>query len=323
VHSRLLLPLVLCSLLLLGGCWNGRVLLFFEQPYWTSLGDDRPLRIRLERQALRDGYYPSLVIPAETEDPLTGLARDLSRRDFPAAIVSPLVSLTAVDLARRFPGTIFLLLGGARRDDLPPNCIQILFDRSSAFRTAGFAAGQAVREEDPNAGAEALVAKVAVLELSSLAADGEAGAFQAGVAEALDGAQPAARTVTEPVDRSAVQNTLQQMRRDGAEIFLLHLGALDAYGLQVLQDAGGSAVVADWESSQTNPRAVFLSVEEDVPDAIAAALRTLKRPADGRSVAGPTNTGVSASRVLFGPVHLAVGKARPVPQAAVGRVEAR
>ncbi|HET6485809.1 MAG TPA: hypothetical protein VFH83_05290, partial [Spirochaetia bacterium] len=79
MHSRLLLPLLLCPLVLLGGCWNGRLLFFFEQPYWVSLGDDRPLRLGLDREALRDGYLPSLVIPAVTEDPLTRLTRELSR----------------------------------------------------------------------------------------------------------------------------------------------------------------------------------------------------------------------------------------------------
>ena len=323
MHSRRLLPLLLCPLVFLGGCWNGRLLLYFERPYWVSLGEDRPLRLGFEREALRDGYLPSLVISTETEDPLTRLTRELSRGRFPAAIVSPLASLSAADFARQWPGTTFILVGGTPRDDPPPNCVQLLFDRGPAFRSTGYAAGLAAREEDPAADANALVAKVAVFSLSSFASDGEIQAFQAGVAEALDGAQPAVQTVAEPVDRTAVQNTLQQMRRDGAEIFLLHLGALDSYGLQVLQDAGGSAVVADWASSQTNPRAVFLSVEEDVQAGIATALRTLKAPAAGASGPGSTNTGASAGRVVQGSVHIVVGKARAVPQAARSRVEGR
>jgi len=310
-------------LVLLGGCWNGRLLLYFEQPYWASLGDDGPLRLGLQREALRDGYLPSLVIPPVTEDPLTRLTRELSRGRFPAVVVSPLSSLSADALVSRWPGTTFLLIGGTRRDDLPPNCVQLLFDRGPAFRSAGYAAGAAVREEDPAAAADALARKVGVLSLVSLAADGETRAFQAGVAEALASVQPAVATVSEPVDRTAVQNTLQQMRRDGVEIVLLHLGALDAYGLQVLQDAGASAVVADWESSQTNPRAVFLSVEEDPQAGIAAALRTLKGPAAGATGSGSANTRASGGRVVDGPVRVVVGKARPVPRAALSRIEGR
>ena len=87
------------------------------------------------------------------------------------------------------------------------------------------------------------------------------------------------------------------MHRDGVQLFLLGMGALDAWGLEVLQGTGGAAIVADWAASGAFPGQVFLSVEEDIPGGIARALASPGR-----------------LRSINGPVRLVSGRARPVPR---------
>ena len=48
--------------LLLGGCWNGRLLFSFEMPFWSSLGNDSGLKAALSRDAVRRGYVPRFDI---------------------------------------------------------------------------------------------------------------------------------------------------------------------------------------------------------------------------------------------------------------------
>jgi hypothetical protein len=82
------------------------------------------------------------------------------------------------------------------------------------------------------------------------------------------------------------------------------MGSLDSWALEVMKDAGGCAVVADWASSGAFPGQVFVSVEEDVPAGIAQAL----------THAAP------GIRTVDGPVRVVAGKARPVPAAARSRL---
>jgi hypothetical protein len=124
------------------------------------------------------------------------------------------------------------------------------------------------------------------------------------VAEALDGARPTVRALADGTDRPGVKAAIEQMRAQGVEIFLLGLGSLDPWCLEVMKDMGGCAVVADWASSGAFPAQVFVSVEEDIPAGISQAL-THAAP-DVRSVNGP--------------VRVVAGKARDMPAAARSRL---
>jgi hypothetical protein len=95
------------------------------------------------------------------------------------------------------------------------------------------------------------------------------------------------------------------MHTEGVEVFLLGMGNLDAWCLEVLQTTGGCAVVADWAASAAFPEQVFLSIEEDIRGGILRAL----------TLAGPGTKAVS------GPVHIVNGRARPVSEEAHARRE--
>ena len=145
-----------------------------------------------------------------------------------------------------------------------------------------------------------------LLSFDPVLTDEETGAFSSGVAEALDGGQPALRTPSSPLDRGAVKAAIEQMRQAGVEIILLGTGSFDPWCLEVMAGAGGSAVVADWAASRAFPKQVFLSVEEDIPHGIGRALAA--------RAAGPG--------AVSGPVYIIIrGAARHVPAAAMSRME--
>ena len=295
----------LCALLVCG-CWNGRVLFAFEQPFWATLGNDLPTRIALARQSIPRGYLPHLLLARAPDDPQARLARELVTGGYRTAVVGPLASSQWRDFVTRFPHTQFVLVGTEDAADLPPNALQIRYDRTGAFRSAGFAAGVSVREEGGGEGVSALSGRIGVL----LSSDGaltaaETDAFSSGVAEALDGGRPVLRALPQSPDRGAVKAAIEQMRQTGVEIFLLGTGSFDPWCLEVLAGSGGSAVVADWATSRAFPKQVFLSVEEDIPHGIG---RALSAPSPGR---GEVN----------GPVHIISGAARPVPAEAIPRME--
>ena len=271
----------------------------FEQPFWVSLGDDAQVRLSLTRAGAEHGYLPRIFVRGPQENPAAHLAQEISAGRFRTVVVGPLLSFEWQGYVPQSPRTHFILIGAA--DSLPQNAVALVFDRTHAFDTAGFAAGESVRER---AGVEvslALGSRIGILlNASSPLTAAETEAFVAGVAQALDGARPAVRVLADGTDRPGVKAAIEQMRAQGVEIFLLGLGSLDPWCLQVMKDAGGCAVVADWASSGASPAQVFVSVEEDIPAGISRAL----------AHAAPE------VRVVDGPVRVVAGKARDVPAAA-------
>jgi hypothetical protein len=305
-----LFMLIVCSLwaLLACSCWNGRVLLAFEEPFWASLGDDLPARLAVARESVPRGYLPRVMLTRAPDDPLARLERALTTGAYRTAVVGPLASSQWRAFVPQFARTRFILVGDIDAAGLPINAREVRYDRTGAFRSAGFAAGSTVLEEGGGDGSAALAGRVGML----LSADGvltseETEAFSSGVAEALDGGRPVTRMLAKPVDKPAVKAAIEQMRQSGTEILLLGTGELDPWCLEVMSSAGGSAVVADWVMSGAFPRQVFLSVEEDIPQGI------------GRALAAPA----SRQGPVAGPVRIVVGKARPVPSAAKIRLEGR
>jgi hypothetical protein len=307
---KTLLMLSLCAVCALSvcGCWNGRVLLAFEQPFWATLGDDLPSRLVLAKESIPRGYLPRFLLMRSPDDPATRIVRELASGRYRAAVVGPLVSSQWKGFATRFTRTRFILIGAGNAADLPPNALQVTYDRTDAFRSAGFAAGSSVRTEGGGAAVSSLAGRVGMLR----AADGvltteETDAFSAGVAEALDGGRPVDRVLEKPLDKAAVKLAIEQMGQAGVEIFLLGTGAFDPWCLEVMSSAGGCAVVADWAMSGAFPKQVFLSVEEDIPEGI------------GRALAASS----SHQGRVSGPVRIVSGGARPVPAAAQSRVEVK
>jgi hypothetical protein len=291
--------------LILSGCWNGRVLYSFEEPSWVSVGGGLRTELSLVRDALTAGYFPRVSIASADKDPSEALAKELASKKFRAVVVGPLLSLQWRDYALRFPDVRFVLIGGSARADLPPNAVVVRYDRTNALKTAGYAAGLSVRDEEGGASQSADGHRIAVLtgpgsELSAAETD----AFGAGVAEALAGGEPIVRTIDNPADKNVVKSTLESLRGDGVEIFLLGLGASDPWCLEVLSSAGGCAVVEGWAVSAVFPQQVFLSVEDDIVGGIRLAL-------------GARNGG---GHEVDGPVRIVVGKARGIPDAARTRI---
>ena len=289
-----LIPLVL----LLTGCWNGRVLFTFEQPFWSSLGDDPRLKAAVAADAARRGYLPRIDIGAGTPDPVTALVSTVSTGRYGVVIVGPLLSFDWASYVGKFPRTRFVLIDApAPAQGSPANAVFLTFDRTAAFREAGHAAAESVRGKlgapDTAATGSELGPRIGVLtsDNSELSA-AEIDAFKLGIADSLDGGTPVTRTIPAPPDRNSITAAVDQMRRAGVEIFLFGLAEHDPLALEALRDGGGSAVVADWEASGAFAAQVLVSVEEDVPGGMMRAWDALR--------AGVTR--------VDGPVKLVIGK---------------
>ena len=290
---------VLC-LLLLGGCWNGRLLFTFERPFWSSLGDDPRLKASLAGEAVRRGYTPSFDVGAGAGDPLKTLVGVVSSRRYAVIVVGPLLSFDWAGYVPLQPRTRFILVDApVPPGNAPANTVFLVFNRTGAFRQAGRAAAELVRallgaRGTAVPGAE-LGPRIAILRSDdSGLTDVEADAFSSGAAVALDGSAPVTRRISPPTptDRTAIRAAIDQMQRAGALVFLLGLGEHDGLALEALHDNGGTAVVSDWQASGAFPDQVLASVEEDVPGGITRALEALR--------AGTTR--------VDGPVKLVIGK---------------
>ena len=281
---RKMLPLCALGVLLLAGCWNGRVLFSFEQPFWAAVGGTRT-RISLAEASLAGGYFPRIDVAPSATDPRERLVEMLSLHRYSLAVVGPLLSLEDAAYAGRFPGTRFVLIDvRAQGHSLPPNVVALSFDRTEAFRKAGSAAAAAVQS-----------GRVGVLLStdSDVTAD-EEHAFLSGAADALRNETPVERILPVPVDKAAVTSAVQQMRAQGVEILLIGLGGLNPSALEALRGAGGSAVLADWAASGGSAAQVLVSIECDVIGGVARAIEALG----------------SGAREASGPVKLVAGKAR-------------
>ena len=314
VSSRASLKRALCAAVLVGcavltsGCWNGRVLFAMEESYWAAEGGDALLHRPLFRTSLANGYFPGFLLIRTQEDPVASLRRELTIRHYRAAVVGPLLSLDPQVFTAVPPSTRLLLVDGVGAAAPPGNAARLVFDRREAFRIAGSAAGLAVRYQAGGTVTNALASRIGVLvSMHPSGTPEELSAFVAGVAQSLDGGQPSVRSLSDPVDRNVVQSAIEQMRRDGVEIFLLFMGAPDSWALDTLRKTGGSAIVSDWAASHAFPAQVFLSVDTDLPGGVA---RFLAHASNGEGM-------------VSGPVRIVAGKALPIPSEVAAQVAPR
>lgn len=308
VKKALFSSLCIACLLLFEGCWNGRLLIAVEQPWWTAHGGDAFLRGPLTRTSLEHGYLPHLVVIASQGDPRARLQKELAVRRYSAAVVGPLLSLEPQTFAAAHADTRFLLVEDPLEIPALPNATRLLFDRTNAYRTTGIAAGLSIRDQSGGIVTASLASRIGVLVSEHPpGTPQELASFMAGVAGALDGGQPVTRLLRDPIDRNTVRSAIEGMRREGVEIFLLFMGAGDSWSLEVLKNGGGCAVVSDWAASAAFPEQIFLSIEMRIPAGIASFL----------SFAGREGENVN------GPVRVVAGKARRVPTEVAPQVEAR
>lgn len=304
--SRLVALLALATLLL-GGCWNGRLLVAAEQPWWVSRGGDAALLWPLTKTALANGFFPRFLVIGAQDDALARLRQELTDHRYAAAVVSPLLSQDPRSYTSSFAGTRFLLVDGPPAAPGQPNAAPLTFDRAPSFRLAGLAAGLSIAKETGGAVSSVLASRIGVLTSAHPpGATAELIAFTAGVAQALDGGQPTIRTLPDPIDRGAVKSAIEGMRKDGVEIFLLFMGAADPWSLETLSSSGGCAIVADWSASDSYPRQVFLSIETDFSGGVALFLSNTRE-----------------AGVVSGPVRIVPGGARSMPAQVAPWVQAR
>jgi hypothetical protein len=302
VKRILLASLLAACVSLLSGCWNGRLLIAVEEPFWTAEGGDALLRWPLVRTSLVHGYFPRFLLIHAQEDAGARLARALQARRYRAAVIGPLLSLQ--QHASFSPSTKVLVVED-QAVPLQDSVARLEFDRTSAFRIAGLAAGLSVGQEAGGTITNALASRIGILvSAHPPGTSNELTAFTQGVAQALDGGQPSVRSLSDPVDRNAMKAAIDQMRRDGVEIFLLFTGASDSWALEDLKDSGGSAVVSDWEASGAFPRQVFLSIETDLVGGVALFLAGRENP----------------QGIVNGPVRIVAAQARPIPPQVAAQV---
>jgi hypothetical protein len=302
MKRMLLSALVVCCALLLGGCWNGRVLFAMEEPYWMAAGGDALLRWPLVRASVARGYLPRFLVIGAQQDPEGSFSRSIRAGRYRAVVVGPLLSLEPLGFAPA--QTRFLLLD----DPTTPqqnNAVRLVFDRIASFKTAGYAAGLSVGAETGGNVSNALSSHIGILvSAHPPGTSEELAAFSSGVEQALDGGQPLVRTLSEPSDRNSMKAAIDQMRSDGVEIFLLFTGNPDSWALENLRNAGGCAIVSNWAASNAFPQQVFLSIEADLSGGVARFLSNRE--------AGPGT--------VSGPVRLVAGKARSIPALVASQV---
>ncbi|HVP17714.1 MAG TPA: BMP family ABC transporter substrate-binding protein [Spirochaetia bacterium] len=295
--SLRLAALLALSPLLIGGCWNGRLLVAAEQPWWVARGGEARLLWPLAKTALVHGFFPRFFVIGAQEDSLARLRQELASRRYAAAVVSPLLSQDPQGYALSFAATRFLLVDGPQPVPGQPNAVPLSFERAPSFHLAGLAAGLSISSEAGGTVSSAFAQRIGVLTSAHPpGTQAEIIAFAAGVAQALDGGQPVIRKLSDPIDRNAVKSSIEEMRKDGIEIFLLFMGAADSWSLETLRNSGGCAIVADWSASASFPQQVFLSIETDLAGGVSLFLS--RKDGEG---------------VVNGPVRIVAGGARSIP----------
>ncbi|MCX7039195.1 MAG: hypothetical protein NT005_08690 [Spirochaetes bacterium] len=281
---------VLLAILALSGCWRGRLLVCGEDPFWASLGEPTRVKAELAIRSILRGYLPTFLSVGVQENPRERLVATLGSGRFRAAVVGPLLSLEAAGFVDGFPRVQFVMVGGRPTETGGSKLTRVVFDRTEAYRTAGDCVRLSLAGGPPGGRVGVLAAGAG----ATAASDQEVRAFLEGAGP--ESARAVVRGIEGPVDASKVRKAVEEMRREGVEIFLPRLGGYDVSCLEALGDLGGCAVTADWEVSGAFAQQVLLSVEERTIDGIA---RGLEKSGEG----GGT---------VDGTVVLACGEARAV-----------
>ena len=291
-------PMFLLFLVVLGGCSPRSMIVLVSEPYAFTLGERGVFEKELSRAASAHGLRLHLIVA-----PVTAALKDTIEAGLPrsaVAIIDPLYGREAESLAAGYPNVDFILLGGAIPEEAAGNVRYLSFDRTAAFQTAGYAAELSIDNQESGgvgAKAEGSEPRIGVILMRSRAVgDSAVSAFIRGCLDA-GGAAPTVKELNEPQDKAGVALAVEELRKQGIEIFFPRLGELNGACLAALKTSGGCAVTEDWEGTGASAAQVFLSVEEDLIGGIDACL------------SAPRDQGAR----VFGPVRVVCGKARPVP----------
>ncbi len=301
-------PMFLLFLIVLAGCTPRGMIVLVSEPYAFTLGERGAFQKELSRIASAHGLRPRLIVA-----PVTAALKDALEPELPrsaVAVIDPLFKSEARRLAAGYPKVDFVLLGGADAVDDAGNVRYLSFDRTAAFQTAGNAAERSIENgESSGADAEAGGSKPrigVILMRSRAVGDPAVSAFIRGCLDA-GGAAPIVKELDEPLDKAGVTLAVEELRRQGIEIFFPRIGEQNGACLAALKASGGCVVTEDWEGTGASAGQVFLSVEEDLIGGIDACLSA---PRD-------------QSAMVYGPVRVVCGKARPVPPGLEDRITCR
>ena len=229
-----------------------------DDRWWgaVSAGSAAPAR-QVALAALRKGYWPTFITVGEREDAAERLQAALSTGRIAVAVIGPPLSADPGGLAARYPGVRFVLVGGTTADDGIANTVQLVFDRTAAFREAGRIAAEA--------------GPTAILSAPSRP-EAETAAFFAGVSGVEGASRPLERALPDRPDTAALKAAVSGLRELGIVVFLYRPTGSRAAFLDVIAAAGGLAVVEDWAASRPRPAQVIASIEEDLPSGVGACL---------------------------------------------------
>lgn len=271
-----------------------RFLLFLD-PYSAELQPGLATELEPEFRAAE-------VVRPLGEDAERELRALLVSRRPAVVLVSPLFDLDLDRLAAEFPGSRFV-----RAESAPgapaaaaAEWLHLQFDYLEAMREAGRLAARLA--ENPalsdrlggntagRTGVGILVSEVTPRLQERIAA------FRAGFAEVRGSDQLLYRQVDSANDRVKARRLLEEMREEGAGVFLLLTYSLTGFCLEYLGKQGALAVAQGPAAAAAYPEVVAAYFEEDT----AAALRELR----GLAREGPLPQWLSSSGVMPAAVRL-------------------
>jgi hypothetical protein len=270
-------------------CSGQRVLIFYTEEYWW------------EFLAGRDGFEESLQEMLQTKGwRMERVWNEDSRvpgiepGNADLIVLNPFMQKLALQLAEGNPDLPFLFIGNLNLEAVQPkNLLIASFDRYESYRDAGEMMGRLIA--DLNISAEE-VKKLGILSSrESQAADREIDAFLEGFLESSEQYFLIERELEDSEDRIKVRAILEEMKKQGAFLYLLKLYNLLPVCLDFIDKEGGMAIVEDWSRSTAFADNIALSLEEDYVATFSAALENLSE--DGwrsKRIQGVTRVMLSA-----------------------------
>lgn len=279
----------IAALAALSCCTAAPRFLFFLDPYTAQL------RPALEREVEPAFRAATVVRPIgeQAERDLRGL---LAGRRAAVVFLSPLFDLDLDRLAGEFPDALLVRPEVAHGGPAPAGSLwlRLRFDYAEAMREAGSLAARLAA--DP--------VRVGVL-ISETAPwlEQRVAAFREGLAEAGEEGLLLWRQVDSANDRVKARRLLEEMRREGAGVFLLLTYSLTGFCLEYLSREGALAIAQDAAAAEAYPETVAAYFEEDTAEALRR-LRLLAQQEPGAgvlSVPARLRTGPAGASAPEGP----------------------
>jgi hypothetical protein len=274
---------VLLLLSSLASCQAAPPLLLLLDPYYAQLLTAEGTGEGSLERSLRGTFR----VRTEVLDPQANAAEEAERvvgAQHPRWVfLSPLLPFDGEALAARFPEVRFLGERAAAPVASPvPNLTRLSFQRERAFRDAGTVVARLLRRPslEPLVGASAAGRQPKaglLLAAPTPEAEREAQAFREAFAAEAGPGLLVERRLASLADTAQARRALQEMREEGAVVFMLKTYGLTGFCLETLRSEGGLAVLEEGAGAQAFTGQVLLWFEED----LAGALRSL--PAAGKA----------------------------------------